>query len=77
MEWPKWAWPGGYPIFYLVEDGGCLCPDCANENMNLTLNGDDQWRIVWQDINYEDNELYCDNCDRQIDSAYGENDDDY
>jgi hypothetical protein len=25
----QWAWPGGYPLYYMVEDGGALCPTCA------------------------------------------------
>ena len=63
MEWPAYAWPGGYPFYYVTRDGGCLCPSCANENMNLTLDKDyDQWCIVAQEINYEDNDLQCDNC---------------
>lgn len=72
MEWPKWAWPGGYPIYYVTADWGILCADCANENMHLTLDGDSQWRIECIEVNYEDNELWCDNCNCQIESAYGE-----
>lgn len=26
----KYAWPGGYPIFYYAADFGIFCPDCAN-----------------------------------------------
>ena len=71
LEWPAWAWPGGYPIYYVTRDGGCLCPTCANENMNLTLDKDyDQWCIVGQEINYEDNDLQCDNCYAKIGAAY-------
>lgn len=72
MEWPKYAWPGGYPIFYVTPDGGCLCPDCANDNLNLTFDGADDWRIVATDINYENTALYCDHCGGQIEPAYGE-----
>ena len=73
LEWPAWAWPGGYPIAYYTRDGGCLCPTCANENMNLTLDKDyDQWCIVAQEINYEDNDLQCDNCSERIAPAYAE-----
>lgn len=73
MEWPAYAWPGGYPFYYVTRDGGCLCPSCANENMNLTLDKDyDQWCIVAQEINYEDNDLQCDNCYVDIPAAYGD-----
>lgn len=74
LEWPIYAWPGGYPIYYTTRDGGCLCPDCANENLYLTLDGDDQWRIVGQDVNWEDIHLYCDNCNAVIAPAYGDDD---
>ena len=78
LEWPSWAWPGGYPIAYYTRDGGCLCPSCANENMNLTLDKDyDQWCIVAQEINYEDNDLQCDNCYADIPAAYGDDDEEH
>jgi len=71
-RWASYAWPGGYPLFYVTADNGVLCPKCANKNLTLTLKGDDQWRIVTCDINYEDNSLYCDNCSGKIQSSYGE-----
>lgn len=69
-EWPAWAWPGGYPVFYVTKDGGVLCPDCANRNLLLTLEGDAQWRIVASEINYEDQDLTCDHCGKTIQAAY-------
>lgn len=68
--YPTYAWPGGYPIYYIVEDGGVLCPDCVNENLELAEGDDPQWCIVAYDINYEDDELYCDNCNKKIEPAY-------
>ena len=70
VEWASFAWPGGYPVYYTTKDGGCLCLKCANDNLFLTLNGDDQWRIVGQDINYEDPHTYCDSCREHITPAY-------
>ena len=29
VEWDSWAWPGGYPLYYLCDDGGVLCPSAA------------------------------------------------
>jgi hypothetical protein len=72
LEWESHSDLGGYPLFYLTADMGVLCPCCANENMRLTLDGDDQWRIVAVEINYEDEDLMCDNCYQKIASAYGE-----
>lgn len=70
-----YAWPGGYPIYYIVADCGVLCPKCANmaEAEGLANNPDDkQWHIVQADVNYEDNSLYCDHCSERIERAYAE-----
>lgn len=74
-EWNSWAWPGGYPIYYVVADGGILCSKCANDNIKLTSDPDAEsdWRIVASDINYEDPDLFCDHCDQRIEPAYGDN----
>jgi len=72
---PAYAWPGGYPMFYIAADNGVLCPDCANsaecKQAEIDCQDDKQWLIVNYDINYEDNCLFCDNCNKQIESAYG------
>lgn len=76
LEWPACAWPGGYPIFYVVKDMGILCPHCANNELNRTIDpDDDQFYVVAADINEEDPDLFCDHCGKQIESAYGEEDD--
>ncbi len=75
-EWRKYAWPGGYPIYYATQDNGCLCAKCANGNIEKTLEDDPQWKIVQSDINWEDPKLYCDNCAEFIESAYGESTED-
>jgi hypothetical protein len=72
-NYDAFAWPGGYPIFYVTKDCGVLCPNCANENKLLTLTKQDhQWFIIGSDINWEDETMYCDNCNRHIVSAYGD-----
>ena len=50
---PAYAWPGGYPLYYLCADGGILCPQCANKEPAVLESekhsdypDDDQWRIV-------------------------------
>ena len=71
-----YAWPGGYPLFYVTQDGGTLCPDCANsaESKGLTDDPDDtQWYIIACQANWEDESLYCDNCSDYIEFAYGDN----
>ena len=72
--WEKWAWPGGYPLYYICKDGGVLCADCANDNIKLTSapDADDQWTIVARDINWEDAGLTCDHCNKAVGSAYAD-----
>jgi hypothetical protein len=70
-EWPAYAWPGGYPLYYITADSGVLCPECANKNLRLTLGDDPQWQIVACEINYEEECLTCDNCYTVIKPAYG------
>ena len=73
---PSYAFPGGYPLFYVVADSGILCSDCANsEEYKKALEDypeDKQWLIVEYDINYENAYLYCENCNNRIESAYND-----
>jgi uncharacterized Zn finger protein (UPF0148 family) len=71
------AWPGGYPLFYLMADGETMCAKCINKEVKLvvdaTVNGDDkQWEIVGSDVNWEDPALFCAHCNQRIESAYAE-----
>ena len=70
---PARAWPGGYPIFYCCADGGVLCPACVNtEELVKTADAsDEQWHIIACDINWEDDAMTCDHCNKPIQSAYG------
>lgn len=76
-----YAWPGGYPLYYLCADGGALCPGCVNAEIDL-IDPDTRdwiadrrlrtgWVIVAVDVNYEDDSLTCDHCNDPIESAYG------
>lgn len=59
---PEYAWPGGYPIYYLDAAGLVLCPDCANKD------GYDP--AIAAEINYEGATLHCDDCGERIEAAY-------
>lgn len=69
---PSYAWPGGYPLYYLCEDGGVLCPRCVNTELlaRTAPKLDKQWHVVAVQVNYEDPHLYCDHCQKQIPAAY-------
>jgi len=76
---PAYAWPGGYPIYYLCADNGVLCPQCANKESAVRDADEhpdypdyDQWHIVAGEVNWEDASLTCDNCSQRIESAYAE-----
>lgn len=71
--WPAYAWPGGYPVYYVTKDGGVLSPMAANQELPRTLDpDDDQFYVVGQDINWEDPDLICDHLGIRIESAYAE-----
>lgn len=73
---PAFAWPGGYPLYYLFRDGGVCCPTCANDNVDQIawerVNSHGGWALAGVEANYEDDHLNCDHCGCRIESAYGE-----
>lgn len=73
----KFAWPGGYPLYFICDDGEALCCDCAKKKRRNILesiahNHRSGWRVVALDINYEDDTLFCAHCNAQIESAYAD-----
>jgi len=72
-----YAWPGAYPLALITSDGACLCADCTRkefaqicrESFDNTSCG---FRVAGVGVNWENSDLYCDNCNTKIDSAYGE-----
>ena len=62
---PAWAWPGGYPMYYMDEDGSEFCTSCANQD-------DAEPAIRYWGINWEDPDLYCSGGCGRIESAYAE-----
>lgn len=73
-EWEKFAWPGGYPLFLVCDDGETLCVNCGNAHFERTVEPGDQFYVAFPDINYEDPSLYCCHCGTRIPSAYGDDD---
>lgn len=76
--YPAYAWPGGYPIYYYCKDGGILCPTCVNDNKEEIEQAEEyedaQWWIIAQEIHWEGPPLTCDHCYKEIESAYGDPD---
>lgn len=72
-----YVWPGGYPTFFICDDGGSLCHACAKKERRNILESvahhtRDGWRVIAYEINWEDGELVCVHCSGRIESAYGE-----
>lgn len=71
-ELPSQTWPGLYPLLYLMEDGGIICADCANQkNGSLAEEGadDPQWNIVDQFIFHDGEPIECAHCNEEITPA--------
>lgn len=75
----SYAWPGGYPVYYICKDESVLCADCANqqEKENAEQLADpegmsllDMDILVGYGLNYEKDDLYCDKCSQLIECAY-------
>lgn len=76
-----YAWPGGYPIYYLTDDGGALSHASVvaeREGIadSIENGSNDGWRVVAVDVNWEDPDLYDDHSGERIESAYAEDDSD-
>lgn len=71
----KYAWPGGYPMYFYTTDGGVLSFDAVRgEWRNIVhshlTNTNDGWQIAGYDVNWENPNLYCDHTGEEIESAY-------
>lgn len=52
-------------MFYLSKQNQVLCPKCANDNGTSDP-------VEAHGVNWEDPDLYCDDCSERIESAYAE-----
>jgi len=72
-----YAWPGGYPCYFVTSDGAALSWSAARYNRRAILeaiatNARDGWKVIGVDVNWEDPALYCDATGERIPSAYAE-----
>ena len=61
---PAYAWPGS-PIVYYSKAGNTYCSSCANQTKADPP-------IVAYDIRWEGRPVICDGCSAEIESAYGD-----
>ena len=80
LERGPYAWPGGYPCFFITNDGAALSFDTVKDNIDdvreamADPNDHSGWRVEAVDVNWEDPELYDDVTGDRIESAYAEDD---
>jgi hypothetical protein len=75
LEFGRFAWPGGYPRYFIMKDCEPLSFEAAEQNFMLIehaiMNHDDpQWEVVAVDVNWEDNTLICSHTNKPIEVAY-------
>jgi len=72
----KYAWPGGYPMYFITSDGASLSFDAVEQEFSQVAYAvrhkvNDGWRVVGCEINFEDN-LVCAHTGEPIESACGD-----
>jgi hypothetical protein len=72
-----YAWPGGYPMFFITDDGEAISFKGAKQELRNILEAirdksRDGWRVIATDINWECADLYCVVTNERIESAYGD-----
>lgn len=71
----SYGWPGGYPIIYIDGFNSVICPNCANKFRN-DPETDEKYKPVAGDVFYEGSTEFCAECNIEIESAYGDPDND-
>lgn len=70
-----YAWPGGYPLYFICDDGAPLSFESARKEgqricQAIRERSRDGWRVVAVEINYEEPDLICAHSNKPIESAY-------
>ena len=71
-----YAWPGGYPLFFITADGGALSFEAAKAEARQVIGAighrqwQSGWRIIAAEVNWEDRNLTCDHTGEHIEAAY-------
>lgn len=77
LDHGPYAWPGGYPLFFITKDGEAMSFEAARDNvsrikMALRYKDDADWEPIAVGVNWEDEHLLCCVRNRLIPSAYGD-----
>ena len=71
-----YAWPGGYPLYFLCQDGSALSFSTVRKEFKLVVDAmqdpdlRNDWRVVACDVNWEDGDLYDAHTSERIAPAY-------
>ena len=68
----EFAWPGGYPIYGIMDDGEYLCHTCLHEPEVHEGGEADGWKFEGSQIYWEGPIVQCAHCNKDIESAYGD-----
>jgi len=72
------AFPGGYPKFFIMADSSVLSFESVLKEFKLICDAhirkdlNSCWLVAGVDINWEDSNLFCEHSNKPIESAYGE-----
>jgi hypothetical protein len=78
LEAGAYAFPGGYPRFFITHDGEALSFESAIKNQKqiaeaiTSYDKNSGWLVIGCDINWEDQHLICAHSNKKIESAYGD-----
>ena len=73
-----YAWPGGYPLYFLAADGSALSFDAVRREIRQVIRAlrhpgtDRDWQIVAISTNWEDESLFCAHTGQLISCAYSD-----
>lgn len=71
MELEKYAWPGGYSLnnyFQHMNETICICYACAIKEID---NPETDYKFIGQDVHWEGESIWCDDCGKELESEYG------
>jgi hypothetical protein len=73
-----YAWPGGYPLYFVMADGEALSFRAAKDNRREIISAlaypgtAKDWQPIAFEINWEDADLWCAHRAEKIESAYSD-----
>lgn len=65
----RYAWPGGYELFAVTDDGDILCPDCCRSEFTsiaTSCRGDGWHTVAVGSMSETDSETICGHCGRDL-----------